>query len=261
MFSVVMPTLQRSSLLIPLLGLYCESPAVSEIVVINNSREAIPFDHQKVRFIQPRKNIFVNPAWNLGVANATSDYLVISNDDVLFDIRILPALVNVLGRRTGIVGPDRSCFVEVTEFDSPRGADPIPEPSVEPVSYRPYGFGTLMFMRRANFTPIPEDMKIWCGDDWLFRHQRGINYRLTGIAIASKMGSTSRQPQFSDRKKADIRRYREAYAENPYLARFEGRTARQQHLATVRAAARRARRRIAGAKRHVARLGRTAADV
>jgi hypothetical protein len=252
-FSVILPTLQQSSLLIPLMRLYCKSQVVREVIVINNSRDIINFEHCKLRVLQPRKNIFVNPAWNLGVSNAKSSCIVISNDDVLFDVRILPAILTFLRRPTGIVGPDRSCFVEVAGFDTPGPQDSIPEPSLVPVSYRPYAYGTLMFMRRRNYTPIPEDLKIWCGDDWLFRHQRGTNYRLTGIEIASKMGSTSRLPQFTERKKADIRRYREAYAENPYLARFEGRESRLHHLSAVRAAAQQARRRLARVKRGLTR--------
>lgn len=249
MFSVIVPTLQQSSLLIPLIGLYCKSQVVREVIVINNSSKTIDFEHCKLRVLQPRKNIFVNPAWNLGVANAKSRCLIISNDDILFDVRILPTILTFLTRRTGIVGPDRSCFVEVDRFRLPEPQDSIQEPSLMPVSYRPYAYGTLMLMRKRNYIPVPHDLKIWCGDDWLFRHQRGINYRLTGIEIASKMGSTSRQPQFTERKKADIRRYRAAYAENPYLARFEGRTSSLRLRAAIRGAAVANRRRLARVKR------------
>ncbi len=48
-----------------------------------------------------------------------------------------------------------------------------------------------MFLRRDNYIPIPEDMKIWYGDDWLFYRQRGRNFSLASAGIKTETSVSS----------------------------------------------------------------------
>lgn len=60
-----------------------------------------------------------------------------------------------------------------------------------PVYKRPNGFGVAMLLRWDNYIPIPEDMRIWYGDDWLFYRRRGRNFSLSYAGIETEMRVTS----------------------------------------------------------------------
>ena len=64
MFSVIIPTLQRSGKLKPLIELYSHHHLVKEVLVINNAPAAIEAP-RGVRVLDMGENIYVNPAWNL----------------------------------------------------------------------------------------------------------------------------------------------------------------------------------------------------
>ena len=55
---------------------------------------------------------------------------------------------------------------------------------------------------------IPEEIKIWSGDSWLFQHQAVPNYRLLGVRIDTDMSTTSARPEFDSQKRADKNRAR-----------------------------------------------------
>ncbi|WP_322613374.1 glycosyltransferase family 2 protein [Dermacoccus abyssi] len=71
-FAVIIPTMQRSPLLWEQLPHYLASELVAEVVIINNVPAAIDVEHPKLRVLAQERNIYVNPAWNLGVASSTA---------------------------------------------------------------------------------------------------------------------------------------------------------------------------------------------
>lgn len=237
MLSVVIPTLQQSQHLGELLQLLQRSDVVGEVVVVNNADRPLPHRTAKTTVLDPGRNLFVNPSWNLGVRHCRHRNLLICNDDVLFDAGVLDFADHALTAGSGAIGPDRSCFREELE-----GAGPD-QPELVPTDRRTWGWGTMMFMPRRHYVPVPEDLLIWAGDDWVFRHQRRQNHLLRGVTIQTVMGSTSRQARFSEQKNADLVRFREAHAENPYLHRREAGARRAALVERARVAARwRARR-------------------
>ena len=113
-FSVIIPTIWKGETLNDLLiNLYnCE--LVEEVILINNDNKnskAIPL-HDKLIYVEPQKNLFVNPAWNLGVRMAKSNNIIISNDDILFNVHhfincLLDIHINHIKlENLGIVGMD-----------------------------------------------------------------------------------------------------------------------------------------------------------
>ena len=154
-----------------------------------------PTTHPKLRELCQEDNIFVNPAWNLGAREATYDDLCFANDDIRFDVSLLADVRRILRMPVGIVAPHESSFVD------PIGADESPVARrrlrVAPVYRRTNGFGTLMFMRRQSFVPIPDVLKVWFGDDYLFHHQRRRNLVFKGVPIHTVMGATSSSPEFT----------------------------------------------------------------
>lgn len=208
-FSVILPTLQRSSALGALLELYCAHPLVAEVVLINNAPDALTVHHPKVRVLNQESNLFVNPSWNLGAREAQCQYLIISNDDIAFSPRVIDAAARALRLPIGIIGPDPSAF---TRFDSP--------PRFSPAYRRTWGFGTLMFMRTRRYTPIPEGLRIWYGDDYLFNHQTHRNLYIRGARIETCMSTTSGDSSFDSIKHRDQELFIAHYQDGGYATTF-----------------------------------------
>lgn len=199
MFSVVIPTLQRSAQLGPLVEQCCAHPLVAEVIVINNAVEPLSWPSPKVRVLPQRENIYVNPAWNLGAFEARSPWLAIINDDVKFEDEALDEAGKALRRNWfGIIGPAGSCF------DSPVVGGPVTH---RPVFEMGIHFGTFMCLRKANFVPIPPDLLIWGGDDWLFWHQRRPNAVLLNTRFVTQMGTTSTSPEFDAQRRQEREDY------------------------------------------------------
>lgn len=194
-FSVIIPTLQRSPGTSALVADLDASPHVGEILIINNSPTPLPYHSPKVRELRQPTNIFVNPAWNLGVRESRFDLLCFANDDVRFDVSVLAAIERLLRLPVGIIAPREDSFAPEVPPDS------SPTPRRRPVRLRPVyrrtnGFGTLMFMRRTSYATIPDELRVWFGDDYLFHQQRHRNLVFGGMAIHTTMSSTSRAPEF-----------------------------------------------------------------
>ena len=84
-FSVVMPTMWKSDKTERLLSVLNNHKLISEILVIDNNPSERPRMKRmkKLRYIYKGDNIFVNPAWNLGVKESKRENLIIVNDDVV----------------------------------------------------------------------------------------------------------------------------------------------------------------------------------
>lgn len=186
-FSVIIPTLQRAKELHELVEMCAAHPRVLEVLVINNAPEPLAWESPKARVLQQAENIYVNPAWNLGAREARGKYLAILNDDIDMQAGVLDYAAKVLRRGVfGILGPDPSCFT-----GSPDGR----------ISHRPAPtqrrfFGTAMFLRRGTYSPIPEDMLIWGGDDWLINSSPMPPAVLIGARFKTDMSATTRSREF-----------------------------------------------------------------
>lgn len=237
--AIIIPTLQRSSLLRQLVANLTTSPQVHEVLVINNAPEPLAYEHPKCRVLDMEQNIFVNPAWNRGVEHTNAEHIGLLNDDVIFDVRILPWISRRLARGAGIIGPASHCVRDV--HARPRRV--APRPVFLPTYERPYAFGTAMFMRRSDYTPIPDDLKVWRGDDYLFRRQTRRNLIMLGVDIRTHMSTTSSDAAFDAIKEADMRLFHDTYPDNPYRLRYWKEYRASRELGKIWASARRANRR------------------
>jgi hypothetical protein len=211
MISFIIPTLLKPITLFNLVNKLTLSPLVAEMIIINNSLEDLNFNSDKVIIHTPKINMFVNPSWNKGVSIARGEYICLCNDDIDFDIDILDVIYNKLSKfNVGIIGPSESCFnhqskVAAIKFKASYNIN--------------YGFGTLMFLKKESYVQIPESLKIWCGDDFLFHSQLRKNYRISGMNITTDMSLTSGNKEFDFIKRSDLENY--PFAEyTPYLTKF-----------------------------------------
>ncbi len=211
MFSAIVPTLQRAPQMPLLLETYLEHPLVDEVIVVNNAQKELngPRKHGKLRILNQRRNLFVNPAWNLGAREAHGEFLIVTNDDILFDPRVIDAAARLLRWPVGIIGPHPGAFSRQDR-----------RPWFLPAYTRSSGFGTLMFLRASNYVMIPDGLLIWCGDDYLFHRQEHRNFYLMGSRIDTKMSTTSADPTFTKMKQDDLRCYHENHLIDSYDRRF-----------------------------------------
>lgn len=205
MFSVIIPTMQASPLLWPLLQSFQAHSLVDEILIVNNSDR--PLDQPvpaKTRVIYEGPNIYVNPAWNLGAEQAVSDYLIIANDDITLDPVLLDLVAEPLTKgNVGLIGPSAATIY---------GYDQKTKFSLQRLSEVPGGYGVIMFVATSQYVPIPETMKIYAGEYWLFWNQPYPSLSFSGVTVETVMHTTSGRSEFSVQKDQDVRAYETAMA-------------------------------------------------
>lgn len=167
MYSVVIPTMWNCSFFPEFLQDLLEFPQVGQIIVINNNMEKmpanLPMTHPKLKMMVFGNNIGVNPAWNIGVQESKYDKVCIANDDVVFDSKIFDKVSPVLNAESGVVGicPGR------LEFNQPPFETGICR-VIPWTGQHTFGFGCLMFVHKRWYIPIPNELKIYYGDNWIF---------------------------------------------------------------------------------------------
>lgn len=214
-FSVVIPTMYKSTVIFrKLLQILDEDPAVSEIIVIENSEK--PKDElvyslcdSKVKKITPEKNLYVNPSWNLGVANCSEDNVAILNDDIIIPDNLFTNISIFDLDSIGVIG---ACDYLIQETKDPQRFK-VRYCTGMGIAERIWGYGIMMIMKKTHYTPIPEDLLIWAGDDYLFHKNKSLG-RQNGVLmcpIQTIMSSTSSNPDFDKIKDNDMSIYEKKY--------------------------------------------------
>jgi hypothetical protein len=182
-FSVIIPTIWKSEYTMELLERYSKSDYVGEIILIDNApTKDIVMD--KLIHIKEETNTYVNPAWNKGVRLSKYDNITITNDDILFDVDeyfyYMQQAHNVL--ELGYIGSHshnytitQSNNTEIELYDNKTNTG---------------GWGCLFSFNKNNWKPIPNQLKIWYGDNWI-HGTNGLILQLKGIAIQTKMSTSS----------------------------------------------------------------------
>lgn len=163
-----MPTMWRNNKTIRLLDSLNLDPNISEIILIDNDVKSKNIDlskFSKVKYIPQTENIYVNPAWNLGISLCKSEIICISNDDIYFDSNVVTQFVLDNSQDLGSFGLNMHT----------RNGSSIGNISKKELMTRSEisnaivgsGFGMLMFVKKSNWKPIPEELKIWYGDNWI----------------------------------------------------------------------------------------------
>ena len=143
---------------------------VGEIILIDNTNNTIPIKLDKLVHICEGRNTYVNPAWNKGVEMSKYDKLCILNDDIWFDWNKLGEISELISDGFGLIGMSPNNYNK-----------PIEELKLIPTNFRSTGFGCCFFIHKNNWDEIPNDLKLWCGDDWLFYRSNHQNFYLDGL--------------------------------------------------------------------------------
>lgn len=206
--SIVIPTLQRRlDILENLVKTLNSDDKVEEILIINNAVKPIEFSYKKMRVITPDSNIYVNPAWNIGVKEASGEYIGLLNDDIIIADNFCSSLLSVLPKNFGVIGYTNESIIPVEKGEQiPQKADIILEKS----DFIDFGFGICMFFKKEDYPVIPDNMKIMYGDCWIFDEykKKGLqNYIIKGQKIFHLGSLTTSAKTFNPVIDADKKAY------------------------------------------------------
>lgn len=175
-FSVIIPTLWEPSFFLNTLEELNEFPLVDEIIIISNDPNRLPNNTlpSKVKVYEQSSNIGVNPAWNLGATLAKNEHLVFLNDDLIIGADFFET-VNTLTEDFQMIGID---------YDNQKK-------SLKEIKKRNHGFGCCFYLHKSFYKPIPEGLKVFFGDDWLFFHCIKLQGKIAVVSGISTNGILS----------------------------------------------------------------------
>jgi len=161
--------------------------AVGQIVIIDNDPENKPdipaLNHPKVEVYTFGRNIFVNPAWNIGVSLAKYDQICLYGDDTIFDLKLFNRMIPHVTPYRGVFG---MCPGKV-EYDQPpviTGEIGIQHCPFEYHYHKLFGFGMMMFLHKNNWVNVPEGLDLFWGDNFIYDTQYFMmnqNYIITNL--------------------------------------------------------------------------------
>lgn len=192
MYSVVIPTMWKNMRIVELIEGFNDCELVDEILLVdNNPDKTIDFPYyEKVNVIHRGDNMYVNPSWNLGVATAKNKKVIISNDDISFDVSSV--LEYMKDKEYGC------CGVHPIGINS---EDKWPIEMVNNV-FIGQGWGVLIFVDKDLYVDIPSGLKIWFGDNWISEVCKPSTSLL--FNLYTEMSSSSNSNELKDVIRADI---------------------------------------------------------
>ena len=202
-YSVIIPTLWQSKRIHKLLNDLIECETVGEIILVDNNRK---YDKHytsplpKVKLIQPETNIYVNPAWNLGIKSSKFDCIALINDDINFNTAIFEVFNSELLLKFGIIGMGAGNYTLEEETE---------EIQLEPWNFgvSDWGWGCLLFLHKSNWLEIPDELKVWDGDNFIKEVNPAPKAVLRNFKVETEMSTTSDQSEWDEVKKMDEKHY------------------------------------------------------
>ncbi len=195
MISIIIPTLWQSDCIYNTIRdfNYCNLDGM-ELIIIDNANSDYNITSDNMTIVKQQENIFVNPAWNLGVEMAKYDTICLLNDDITINLKTLYANISRFPEY-GMVGFDANRNLTQTLNQD----DEVWE--LEETTCRSLGFGCMMIMPKSHYEPIPSDLKIYFGDDMLYWLNKDFFkrkvYNIRNLKVVGELSKTSKpyEPQ------------------------------------------------------------------
>ena len=185
MFTVVIPTMWKYPPFLRFVQKVADHHLVSEVIVIDNDQSSRPyvdpFDRGDIKLICTGQNNFVNPSWNMGIAQAENENVCVMNDDVTFDLRVFNEIEPfMMSPHFGVAGahPGEIKLHQIPFKDG--NIDVVPWESPQPGKSHGYlfGFGTLFFVKKSTYVTIPDALSVYYGDDWIHFSQSSLGRQI-----------------------------------------------------------------------------------
>ena len=189
--SAIIPTLWRAKEFTDhLVNVLVEDESVGEIIIIDNAPADFFYDNEKVITIWSIENMYVNPSWNLGIKESSYDKFIILNDDIIIPYNFVSQLEHLLTEDKGLVGIDSRGVIQVDSFSSENITFLDREIALKSIVNRNWGFGIAFGGHHKSYHKIPENIRIWHGDDYLVQinnERTKISYVIDNIPIISEV--------------------------------------------------------------------------
>jgi len=204
-YSVIIPTLWKSNRTRKLILDLVECQYVDEIIIIDNSDteecDKLSTIHSKLRMVSKGENIYVNPAWNWGIELSKNDLVALVNDDINFDTNIFGVIDENILNQFGIVGMGEGNYKE--QIDETKG----PYLDVWQPGVNDWGWGCMILLNKKNWIDIPEDIKIWYGDNIIKDVNPSPKACLRNFKVETEMSTTSDEKEWDEVKKKDYENF------------------------------------------------------
>lgn len=157
------------------------SSSVEKVIIIDNTVDKRFKDEyevgSKVEVIENGKNIYVNPAWNQGLELVTSEHYMILNDDIAVQHYIFNVLNWILETHDEIgiltVKTIENMPLDQYKEKIDKISEMKPDITFTTKMLNPSGIqGWLMVGRTKDWKPIPPELRIWYGDDFIYSRCR-----------------------------------------------------------------------------------------
>ena len=197
-YTVIIPTLWKSNRTSKLFDDLKECEYVDEVIIIDNQWDK-PFDRidGKFRIIGFGENIYVNPAWNKGIELAKNECIALCNDDINFDPNIFGIITENTLMYSGIIGMGEGNYKG--NIDEERG----PYIDMWSPGVNDWGWGCLILLKKAHWKPIPNEIKIWYGDNFIKDVNSVAKGCLRNFKVETEMSTTSDEKEWDEVKKKD----------------------------------------------------------
>ena len=206
MISVIIPTMWFSHRTVPMLEELCNNEHVSEILIVDNNKSIRPPlpESDKIRMFEQDQNIYCNPAWNLGVSNCKYPICVLLNDDVTFDTKFLKNMSDGL-KDYDVIGVHPNSY---------RGIKKEDEGKLDNGGRPPHGWGCVLCFKTDKYVEIPDEFKIWVGDDWIVEAIG--NTGSIKMNVQTEMSTTGGRPEMEEMKHKELEVWRKGLASGLY---------------------------------------------
>ena len=192
MISVIMPTMWVGQRYKEMLPVFESHPLIGEVILIDNDTSKTDkdvFAYSKLVYVPQKENIYVNPAWNLGANIAKYDILCFANDDIEVDLGFLDKVLEYITPEFGMLGLGSGSIVHTQKPLEVGGSTITPIDTLIPY------YATFFFIHSKSYCTIPEEMKIYYGDTYLFEKNKKFNrknHQLVDGRAITYLGTSSR---------------------------------------------------------------------
>lgn len=198
-YTIVIPTLWKSNRINKLLFDLIKCEFVDEIILIDNGGKFFEYFEalDKVKLVQTSENIYVNPAWNLGIKIAKNKCIALLNDDINFDANIFGVITEEVLSQFGIIGMGEGNYKD--SIDEERG----PYIDVWNPGVNDWGWGCFIMLHKKDWIDIPENIKIWYGDNFIKDRNPVSKGVLRNFKVETEMSTTSDEKEWDATKQQD----------------------------------------------------------
>ena len=168
-FSVIIPTMwQINNYFSHMIKIYEDNPFINEIIIIDNNPESKPdfIDGiSKIKLLSKGYNTYINPAWNWGVSESKNDKLIIANDDIIIDSKVFHKSLEMISEKLD------EGNITIWNKHNPNELKTENNLEIEETGNKLiYGNGIIFFTNKKYYKPIPNELKLYFGDNFIFNH-------------------------------------------------------------------------------------------